>query len=114
MDAALVSFDEALALHKQVGDKLGQAHVRLSRGRISDDAAECEEVITFYEQIGDRYNIARGKAYYGSMLMESGDTERAAKLLQEARGGWAAINYESGVQWIDEFLYEKEESEDAE
>ena len=29
-----------------------------------------------YEQIGDRYSIARGKAYYGSMLMDSGDSER--------------------------------------
>jgi len=48
------------------------------------------------------------------MLMESGDTEPTAKLLQEAREGWAAIKYESGVQWIDELMAEKEESEDAE
>jgi hypothetical protein len=46
--------------------------------------------------VGD--NIARGKSYYGQMLMESGDSERAAKLLQETREGWAAIKYESGVQ----------------
>jgi hypothetical protein len=36
------------------------------------------------------------------------------KLLGEAREEWAAIKYESGVQWIDELLAEKEKSEDDE
>jgi len=81
---------------------------------MSHGAAEFEEAIRLYEEIEDRYKIARGKAYHGSMLKKSGDKERAAKLLQEAREGWAAIKNESGVQLIDELLYEKEESEDAE
>lgn len=67
-----------------------------------------------YEQIGDRYSIARGKAYCGSILMDSGDSERGMKLLGDAREGWTAIIYESGVQWIDELLAEKEKSEDDE
>jgi hypothetical protein len=61
-----------------------------------------------YEQIGDRYSIARGKARYGSMLMDSGDSERGVKLLGDAREAWAAIKYENGVQWIEELLAEKE------
>ncbi len=46
--------------------------------------------------------------------MKSNDSERGVKLLGEAREGWAAIKYESGVQWIDELLAEKEKGKDAE
>ena len=48
------------------------------------------------------------------MLMDSGESERGVKLLGEARERWTAIKYESGVQWIDELLAEKEKSEDDE
>lgn len=113
MDAAIKSYDEALKLFTQVGAKLGQANVRLSKGEMANDPEEFEEAIRLYELIGDRYSISRGKAYYGSMLMESGDSERGVKLLEEAREGWAAIKYESGVQWVDELLAEDEEDEDA-
>ena len=113
-DAALGSYDEALTLFKQVGAKLGQANARLSKGVMTNDSEEFEEAIRLYEQIGDRYSIARGKAHYGSMLMDSGDSERGVKLLGEAREGWTAIKYESGVQWIDELLAEKEKGEGAE
>ncbi len=34
------------------------------------------------------------------MLRNSGDKERGVALLSEAREGWDAIKYESGVQWI--------------
>jgi hypothetical protein len=81
---------------------------------MTNDPLEFEEAIRLYEQIGARYSIARGKAYYGSMLMQSGDSERGVKLLEEAREGWAAIKFESGVQWIDELLAEDEEGDDAE
>jgi len=42
------------------------------------------------------------------------DSERGVKLLGYAREAWAAIKYESGVQWIDELLAEKENSADDE
>jgi tetratricopeptide (TPR) repeat protein len=60
MDAALASYDQALELYKQVGDKLGQANARLSKGELTNDSEEFEEAIRLYEQIGDRYSIARG------------------------------------------------------
>jgi hypothetical protein len=77
-------------------------------------AEECEEAIRLYEEIEDRYSIGRGKVHYSLMLMESGDSERGMKLLWEAREGWASIKYESGVQWIDVLLAEKENGEDTE
>jgi len=81
---------------------------------MNDDTEEFEEAIKLYEEIGDHYSIARGKAYYGLMLLNSGERERGVELLGEARAGWAAIKFENGVQWIDELLAEDEEGEDAE
>jgi len=78
-----------------------------------DAALGSYEAIRLFEQIGDRY-IARGKAHYGSMLMDSDESERGAKPLGDAREVWAAIKYEYGVQWIDELLTEKEKTEDDE
>lgn len=75
---------------------------------------EYEEAIRLYERIGDRYSIARGKAHYGLMLMNSGDSARGLNLLSEAREGCVAIKYEGGVQWIDNLLAEKEKSEGPE
>ena len=40
----------------------------------------------------------RLKVRYGSMLMDSGESERGVKLLGEAREELTAIKYESGVQ----------------
>ena len=113
-NAALASYDQALEIFKQVGDKLGKANVCLSKGEMTNDPGEFEEAIRLNEQIGNRYSIARGKAFYGSMLMKSNDSERSVKLLGDAREAWAAIKYDNGVQWIDELLAEKEKCEDDE
>jgi hypothetical protein len=72
--------------------------VCLSKGEMTNDYEEFEEAIRLFEQIGDRYNITRGEAHYGSMLMDSCESERGAKLLGDAREVWAAIKYENGVQ----------------
>jgi len=104
MDAALASYAEARTLFQQVGDKLGQANVRLSKGKIVNSAEDFEEAIRLYEEIGDRYSIARGKAYFGEWLLDQGETERAVKLLGEAREGWALIGYDGGVDYVDEIL----------
>jgi hypothetical protein len=69
---------------------------------IKNPPDEYEEAIRLYVQIGAGYGIGCGKAYYGLMLMESGDSERNPKPLEDAREGWTAINHVSGVQFIDE------------
>lgn len=107
--AALASYDAALTLYKQQDDKLGQANVRLSKGRMNKDAAEFEAAISFFEEIGDTYSIARSKEIYGLMLLDAGETERGVQLLQEARAGYAKINYAPGVGDIDQSLAELDE-----
>ncbi|MGH9832456.1 MAG: TIR domain-containing protein [Blastocatellia bacterium] len=104
MDAALASYAEARTLFQQVGDKLGQANVRLSKGKIINSAEEFEEAIRLYEEIGHTYSIARGKVFFGEWLLDQGETERAIKLLGEAREGWALIGYDGGVDYVDEIL----------
>jgi hypothetical protein len=104
MDAALASYAEARTLFQQVGDKLGQANVRLSKGKIINSAEEFEEAIKLYEEIGHTYSIARGKAFFGEWLLERGETERAVKLLGEAREGFALIGYDGGVDYVDGIL----------
>jgi len=103
-DAALSSYDEALKLFTQVGAKLGQANARLSKGKVINAAEEFEEAIRLYEEIGDTYSIALGKAFYGEWLLDQNATEQALKLLGEAREGFARINFEGGVEYVDKIL----------
>jgi tetratricopeptide (TPR) repeat protein len=112
--AALDSYNEALALYRNIGITLGQANTLMSIADITNDADKYEEAIRLYEQLGHKYNIGHGKTFYGLMLMNSGDTERGVKLLKEGREAWAAINHQSGVQWIDEMLADDEKNEDVE
>lgn len=54
------------------------------------------------------------KAIGDVQSFRSGETERGVKFLEEAREGWAAVNYEAGVQMIDDSLSESERDKDAE
>lgn len=101
---ALKSYDEALRLFTQVGAKLGQASVRLSVGRMNDDADSFEQAVALYEKIGDTYSIARGKYYFALSLIRNGSTAQARMLLSEARSGWAKINFNPGIDLIDQEL----------
>jgi len=103
-DAALGSYDAALKLFKQVGDNLGQANVLLALARTNGDAEHYEAAIRLYEKIGDRYSIARGKAFYGNWLLDQQEREKAVPLLQEAKAIWQQIGFEPGVNWMDELL----------
>lgn len=113
-DAALASYASALTLFKQVGDNLGQANVLLALARSNGNAEQFEAAIKLYEKIGDRYSIARSKAFYGQWLIEAGKEDRAIALLFEAREGFLQINFEPGVNFIDDLLAAIEEENDEE
>lgn len=110
-EAALASYAKAQQLFEQVGAKLGQANVYLALGRLKNTSDDFESAIRLYEQIRDGYSIARGKFYYALSLAETGETERAKQLLTEARPLWAAIDFEAGVQMIDDGLAQLNVSE---
>nr|MDQ3009484.1 hypothetical protein [Acidobacteriota bacterium] len=113
-DAALASYASALTLFKQVGSNLGQANVLLALARSNGNAEQFEAAIKLYEKIGDRYSIARGKAFYGQWLIEAGKEDRAIALLLEAREGFLQINFEPGVNFMDDLLAAMEEENDEE
>ncbi|MBL8169453.1 MAG: TIR domain-containing protein [Acidobacteria bacterium] len=104
MDAALASYDSALTLFKQVGSNLGQANVLLALAQLNGDAEQFEAAIRLYERIGTGYSVARGKAFYGSWLLDQGERTQAVLLLQEARAYWQQIGFFPGVEFVDELL----------
>ena len=95
---------KAQQLFEQVGDKLGQANVLLALGRLNNDEQAFTQAIELYERIQDGYSIARGKYYFALALLELGQTERAKTLLMEARTLWSRIDFDAGIQLIDEQL----------
>lgn len=78
--------------------------MRRSKGKVINAAEEFEEAIRLYEEIGDTYSIALGKASYGEWLLDQNAAEQALKLLGEAREGFTRINFEGGVEYVDEIL----------
>ncbi|MFN0107397.1 MAG: TIR domain-containing protein [Blastocatellia bacterium] len=107
-DAALASYDDALKLFKQVGSNLGQANVLLEMAKIHGDTSLFEAAIGLYEKINHTYSIALGKAYYGDWLLDNGEPAKALPLLLAAKEAWQQINFEPGVDWMDDLLVQTE------
>lgn len=104
-DAALQSYNDALALFKAVGDKLGEANTKLAIARMNNVPDLYREAIALYTQIGDRYSLARGEYFYAVSLDETPDNrDLARKLLTDARLHWQAMDFEPGVSAVDNAL----------
>jgi len=48
--------------------------------------------ISLYEDIGDRYSVARGLYYYGLWLRDQGQTNQAHTILAQSRDLFLAIS----------------------
>ncbi len=91
-DAALQSYTQALALFRAVGDRLGEANTLQAMAPFAEDPVEVFSVaISLYEDIGDRYSVARGLYYFGLWLGEQGRTEEAQAALARSRDLFLAI-----------------------
>ena len=93
-------------LFKQVGAKLGQANVYLALAGMNDEIRLFEQALKLYEEIGDKYSIARCKCFLGLSHLNAGRKELAVKLLDEALTGWSEINFENGVSLVKQVLSE--------
>jgi tetratricopeptide (TPR) repeat protein len=76
MEAALASYEQALALFQQVGDRLGEANCYLAQGRAAQQQKEYQSALALhmkayqlYQQIQDHYSQAR-LLYYRSYIYE--------------------------------------------
>jgi tetratricopeptide (TPR) repeat protein len=69
LDDALASYQKALDLFRQVGDRLGEANTLLALAPFSENAEEVFGIaLSLYEGIGDQYSLARGLFYYAQFL----------------------------------------------
>jgi len=95
-DAALASYEQALALFRAVGDRLGEANVYAALGKtfLLSDLAKAEallnQAITIYQAIGSRYSIPAQIGNFGWEFRRKGKPElakpyllRAAQLFEE-------------------------------
>ena len=90
MDAALVSYNEALKLFKAVGSNLGEANVLASQGQLylPDDLNKANEflnsAIKIYESIDSKYSVPAQIGNYGWKLYRLGEHEKAKPYLLQA------------------------------
>ncbi|GAC1656918.1 MAG: hypothetical protein NVS4B7_01520 [Ktedonobacteraceae bacterium] len=84
IEAALASYEQALTLFRQVGDRLGEANVRKAMGNLALEQEEFEKALILhntayqlYQQIEDRYSQAV-LLYYRSFVFEATNERRLA------------------------------------
>ncbi len=106
-DAALESYNEALKLFRQVGDKLGEANVYLSLGgakRGSKDFAgarnDFENALKTYQMIGDQYSQARALYRLGDCFSDEEKHKDAILQYEKAIYLWTAIGVTDLVESI--------------
>ncbi|MFE2279350.1 BTAD domain-containing putative transcriptional regulator [Streptomyces sp. NPDC059454] len=82
--------DEALEIHRRLGDTWGIAEALSARGEAreragayEDAAADFEAAIEYADRLGARAHTAILTARLGSALLEGGDPERGERLLRE-------------------------------
>ncbi|MCB0078469.1 MAG: hypothetical protein KDD73_13730 [Anaerolineales bacterium] len=89
--AALASYQQALALFQQVGDRLGEANVLAAQSRIlifeqpEQSQVLMERVLDLRRQIGDIYSEGADLGNYAIALLRHGDPKAALIYLTRAR-----------------------------
>jgi tetratricopeptide (TPR) repeat protein len=105
IDAALDSYQQALQLFRAVGDRLGEANVLLAVAPFEEEPAQAfTGAILLYEEIGDRYSLARGLYYYGLWLRDQGQADQAQTLLAQSRDLFLAIDLPQAAALVERTL----------
>ncbi|GAB4454049.1 MAG: hypothetical protein OHK0041_18250 [Anaerolineales bacterium] len=98
IDAALESYNAALSLFRQVGDKLGEANTYLSLGGLkrakkdfSGAREDFQNALEMYKKIGDNYSQARALYRLGDIFSDEGRYGEAIEQYEQAALLWNAI-----------------------
>ncbi|MER6983259.1 AAA family ATPase, partial [Streptomyces carpinensis] len=82
--------DEALEIHRRIGDDWGVAEALSARGEAHERsgrhlraAADYEKAMEYAERLGARAQVAVLNARLGSALLEAGESERGERILRE-------------------------------
>jgi len=91
MQAALASYEQALTLFRQVGDRLGEANVLQAMGDVQQFRKEMqaalasyEQALTLFRQVGDRLGEANCYLAQGRVALEQENYSKALTLHTEA------------------------------
>ncbi|HZO28356.1 MAG TPA: tetratricopeptide repeat protein [Chloroflexota bacterium] len=102
--SACALFEESLAIHRQLGDKLGTARalgnlaaVALFQGDYGRSTTLFEEGLALFRELGDDDGIARSLNYVGSIARNQGQHERATELFQESLALHRTLGDKHGV-----------------
>ena len=93
---ALASYEQALSLFRQVGDRLGEANCYLAQGRVVLEEGDLDKALALhtdayqlYQQIQDGYSQAR-LLYYRSFVYEAMDKQSLA--IQDIEAASSSLN----------------------
>ena len=110
-DAALESYNEALKLFRQVGDKLGEANVlaalsrmALRNGKLDDAEKQFLQIIQMRRAIGDLYNEGADIGNFAIALLETGYKQKAKSYAVQARLIFEKIKLPAIVEMMDRII----------
>ncbi len=99
-DAALASYEQALALFRAVGSRLGEANVygALSRllvqqGNIEEGEKWLEQAVALHQGIGSRYDVAVDWGNFARVLFYHGHNKRACIYARRAEPLFRALGH---------------------
>jgi tetratricopeptide (TPR) repeat protein len=117
MEEALKSYGQALALFREIGDRLGEANtlsalLRLDYARSQDVArAELElaRIVSIRQAIGDRYGEGADLGNFAIALLNSGQKRKAREYALRAREIFEQIPIPAIVEMTDRLIAACEE-----
>ncbi len=118
-DAALDSYQQALALFRAVGDRLGEANVLAAHSRLMIDTDPprsqelLEAALALRRAISNVYSEAADLGNYGIALLRRGRNAEALPYLQRARALFAERGIAHLVEYMDSLIAQAEEAEGA-
>jgi tetratricopeptide (TPR) repeat protein len=120
-NAALESYEEALKLFRQVGDKLGEANVlaALSRAAVREgDVDEAEEqfgrILELRRAINNLYSEGADTGNFAIALLESGYKDKAKEYAIRAKEIFEKINLPAIVEMMNEIINASERKDEEE
>ena len=103
-DAALASYDQALALFRAVGDRLGEANTLQALGDVQNFRKEIDAALESYCQaldlfraVGDRLGEANTLKALGFSKWDQGEREDGHEALEAALGLYQAVGSRVGI-----------------
>ncbi|MEO1619449.1 MAG: tetratricopeptide repeat protein, partial [Cyanobacteria bacterium J06632_3] len=107
-DDAIENYDQALAIYRQVGDRLGEANTLQAIGLVQTDLAKGVECLqaaqVLYEQIGSLYGQGVNLYYLGGLHAQQEQSESAATAWQQAISCGQQINFSPLIEAAEKAL----------